>query len=109
METVLVGGQVAKNNTTQHDATEVGRGNEGSNKLAVAADQAPLIKRKMKIMHAVSYWGARNMYRYIHNMVYKKYPNNNSLLLSISAFKIIQNCQKQMEKLLSIYVAILNL
>ena len=49
------GGQVAKNNTTQHDATEVGRGNEGSNKLAVAADQAPLIKRKMKIMHAVSY------------------------------------------------------
>ena len=55
METVLVGGQVAKNNATQHDATEVGRGNEGSNKLAVAADQAPLIKRKMKIMHAVSY------------------------------------------------------
>jgi hypothetical protein len=27
------GGQVAKNNATQHDATEVGRGNEGSNKL----------------------------------------------------------------------------
>ena len=53
METALVGGQVAKNNATQHDATEVGRGNEGSNKLAVAADQAPLIKRKMKIMHAV--------------------------------------------------------
>ena len=71
-----MGGQVAKNNTTQHDAAEVGRGNEGSNKLAVAANQAPLIKRKMKIMHAVSYWGARNMYRYIHNMVYKKYQNN---------------------------------
>ena len=62
METALVGGQVAKNNATQHDATEVGRGNEGSNKLVVAADQAPLIKRKMKIMHAVSYWGGRTMY-----------------------------------------------
>ena len=46
MKTALVGGQVAKNNTTQHDATEVGRGNEGSNKLAVAADQALLIKKK---------------------------------------------------------------
>ena len=47
--------EAAKNNATQHDSTKVGCGNEGSNKLAVAADQAPLIKRKMKIMHAVSY------------------------------------------------------
>ena len=41
METALVGGQVAKNDATQHDTTEVGRGNEGSNKLAVT-DQTPL-------------------------------------------------------------------
>ena len=46
--------EVAKNNATQHDAAKVGRGNERSNELAVA-DQAPLIKRKMKIMHALLY------------------------------------------------------
>ena len=37
--------EAAKNNATQHDATKVGRGNEGSNKLAVT-NQAPLEKNE---------------------------------------------------------------
>lgn len=44
--------EVAKDDTTQHDSAEVGRGNERTNELAVA-DQAPLEKIHWlaRIMH----------------------------------------------------------